>query len=247
MVNTRSLSQYVNIEGKRIKEGSFYRGQSLYKVPDATLRRLKEEFGVTTVLDLRTSLERGEKPDKVDLFSYCPIPVLNEEVDNAGVSHDKASEEAMKNQVPDMCTMYAQLVTDPYSVEQMKKVIALITDPNREGGLFWHCSEGKDRAGVVAMFILKLLDFDDDVIFQDYMFSGETSNKKANKLYWLIRITKRDKVFAEKVKGAYLADRSYMESTYKAIESTYGSFDAFFAQMGVTPEIKAAMKAKYLV
>lgn len=42
-----------------------------------------------------------------------------------------------------------------------------------KGGVLWHCSEGKDRAGWGAAFVLAALGASRDVIVQDFNISNE--------------------------------------------------------------------------
>lgn len=55
--------------------------------------------------------------------------------------------------------------------EKMEEIIDTIM--NADSNVMYFCTAGKDRTGVVSAIILKLLGFDDEVIIDDYMESGD--------------------------------------------------------------------------
>lgn len=52
------------------------------------------------------------------------------------------------------------IVTDDYSVSQLKKVFEVIADTDREKAVLWHCTEGKDRCGITSALFLSLMNVD---------------------------------------------------------------------------------------
>ena len=58
------------------------------------------------------------------------------------------------------------MVTDEYSVSQITKVFQTILD-NKNGSTLWHCTEGKDRCGIISALFLSILDVDYSIIMED--------------------------------------------------------------------------------
>ena len=42
----------------------------------------------------------------------------------------------------------------------------------REGAVIYHCSAGKDRAGVISALLLRLLGAEDSAIYADYLYTN---------------------------------------------------------------------------
>lgn len=51
--------------------------------------------------------------------------------------------------------------------------------------MLFHCATGKDRAGVVAALLLRLLGADDAAIYADYMRTNETLEHELAQAYSL--------------------------------------------------------------
>ena len=107
----------------------------------------------------------------------------------------------------------------------------------------WHCTEGKDRCGLLSAIILSVLDVDVETIFDDYLLTNKGAVRKGNKYYWLVVLAYHNLNTATRFKGMYIAKREYLESAFKAIEDNYGGMDSFIEnQLGVTKEIKQSFK-----
>lgn len=240
--NFRDLSIYRNKEGKRLRRGMFLRSGALVALKKGDIRYL-EQYNPLTVIDLRTENERNEKPD-YSVGKYYSISLM-ENLPSA-IAHDRKSQEAILKQIPNMPNLYAGLISNECGIKGIEKAFSIICDPDREGTILWHCTEGKDRCGVISALFLHLMDFDEETILADYLKSGRSSAPRAYKYYWIIRLLLRSKDGAEAMKTAFSAKKEFLEAAYAQIKETYGSFDGFFEAIGITAEIKQQMKAKYL-
>lgn len=240
--NFRDLSIYTNREGKRLKADKFIRSAALVDLKAKDIVLL-EKYDNLTVIDLRTDNERSEKPD-YRVGNYCPLTLM--ENLPSGIAHDKKSKEAIVAKIPNMPELYANLIKKEIGFNGIKEAFKIICDPAREGAVLWHCTEGKDRCGVVSALFLKLMDFDDEVIFEDYLKSGKSSKSRANKYYWIVRILLNNRQGAVAIKTAFSAKREFLQSAFEQIVSTYGSFDKFFEAIGISAEDRERMKASFL-
>lgn len=237
--NFRDLSCYTNREGKRLKRGLFMRSAALDK------SKYKKEIDVNhlTVIDLRTDGERLESSD-IAVSDYHAVPVLK--ADLTGITHNRASDEDLAKKIPDMVKMYSDIVSGSYALEQFRKIFAIITDPDRDCPVLWHCTQGKDRCGIVTMLFLKMLDYGDKVIMEDYLKSNDSSKFKANFYYFLARYLKKDMKLAESVKKAFAAKEEYLMSAMDSIVQQYGSIDRFLLLIGIDEQVKQRMKDTYM-
>lgn len=136
-------------------------GDQRYIRSDAPLKLTENELqwllenNVTTIVDLRSEAEVTEKPcllRDLDEFEYYNLPVTGGDI------IPKSSEQ--------LHIIYAQMAD-----EQMDNIIDRIM--NAKSKVMYFCTAGKDRTGVVSALLLKRLGFDDEVIIDDYMESGD--------------------------------------------------------------------------
>ena len=240
--NFRDLSVYRNTAGRHLPKGQFLRSAALSDLKQRDIAFLGQ-YGPLTVIDLRTDMERKEKPDH-RFEAYHAISLLDTAA--AGISHDRESDKTMELELPDMEKLYAGLIASDYSIEQIRQVFQVICHSDRQGAVLWHCTEGKDRCGLISALFLKLIDFEDAVILEDYLKSMRSSWKKASYYYFMIRFIRRNPTMAAAVKDAYMVKREYLEASFREIEKRYGSFDGFFEEIGITRQVKTEMQQRFL-
>lgn len=113
------------------------------------------EHNITTIVDLRSEEEAVRKPcglKEENGFRYFHLPVTG------GGDTPKSLEH--------LYVVYRQMVD-----KKMEEIIDTIM--NADSNVMYFCTAGKDRTGVVSAIILKRLGFDDEVIIDDYMESGD--------------------------------------------------------------------------
>ena len=163
--NVRDLGGMNTEDGRIIKEGCFIRSghfESL-SVPD------KEQLQsiVSLIVDFRTEGERNEKPDSViDGISYVHIPVLD--TLTPGITREAEAEERIfaalalepKEAKQYMCDMYSAFAGDN-ATSQFAEFVRIILKKH-EKAVLWHCTAGKDRAGIGSAIVEEILDISRD-------------------------------------------------------------------------------------
>ncbi|MGN1203121.1 MAG: tyrosine-protein phosphatase [Eubacterium sp.] len=245
--NVRDFGGTVNTDGKKITSHCFIRGNALNELNHSDVEKLVRDYKLGTVIDLRTYTEAAEKPDKEILgVNYVHIPIIKESM--VGISHEsEIDKKAALNNLPDLCELYRSIVTDDYSVSQIKKVFEVITASSGSKAVLWHCTEGKDRCGLISALFLSLMDVGIDEIYDDYIMTNNAPSKNAKKYYYLVLLITKSKEKANKIKRIFRAEHEYLDAAFNAINDTYGSVDAFIKdRLGITDEVKSNMKSKYL-
>ncbi|MCQ2478933.1 MAG: tyrosine-protein phosphatase, partial [Clostridia bacterium] len=183
--NTRDLGGLPTVDGKSIKYGKLIRSEKLYNLPQQTKEAL-ESFNITKVLDLRYPTEKEQCPDTMlEGSEYYFLPLLC--TATPGITHEQTMRVTMEKESRRikeefgsadnyMIAMYRMMLTAEEPVQILKQVMRHIIDA--EGCVLWHCSGGKDRAGMVAMIVEGLLGVDDDIIITDYVASHRFQRKK---------------------------------------------------------------------
>ena len=129
-------------------------------------------YGVTTVVDLRSTSERNGTFD-----ARFPRPVV-EMVKAEGVTylHRELVDDASLRKLGEAANMFDRyLVMLNTRQEAFREIFTSIAQA--DGGLVFHCFAGKDRTGLVAAMLLSLAGVDPDGVAKDF---GETDVQLAS-------------------------------------------------------------------
>ena len=252
--NTRDLGGIATKDGKKIKQGVLFRSGTLYKLPKNTVREL-ENLGIRTVIDLRTERERIEKPDVVlknCTYENCSLVCTA----TPGITYENKMRKVMKEEGMTlserygtgdnyMVEMYKYMVTEQSSLDALKRFFRILL--SSDGGVLFHCNSGKDRVGICAMLLEKLLGVDDTVILKDYMASRGFCRMK---FFWykvglsIVPVTMKFKKF---LFCLMRTKELYLNEAIKYLEQKYGSVLEFCEKvLGITETEVGTLKAKYL-
>lgn len=254
LFNTRDLGGIPTADGRKIKHGKLIRSGKLYKLPQKTVDALKD-YGVCTVIDLRIFTEKEEAPDTLwEGVDYRHLPVLC--TATPGITREKSMRRTMaleskriKKEFGSadnyMTEMYRSILQNEEPQQQLKETLRLIIE--NEGCILWHCSGGKDRAGVVAMLVESLLGVSEEVIIADYVASLRFQRLKFfwNKVGLVIApcSIRMKKILY----GMMAAKPHYLVNAMHCVSEKYGSVTLYCKQvLGVTDEDIQIMKSKYL-
>jgi protein-tyrosine phosphatase len=111
--------------------------------------------------------------------------------------------------------------------------------------LLFHCTAGKDRTGIAAALLLYALGVPYQTIREDY----EATNyyRSANNEQMIKAISASMRVSDSVARAMMGAKGSYLDTTFEAIRTQYGSVDHYLAeQLGLDQPKLAILKAKYL-
>ncbi len=159
LVNARDLGGLPQTGGGTTPRGVFFRSENV----DAVTTRGWDELhalGVRTVVDLRQDAERerdrGRRPDWL----------ITEHVDLDGLENADFWRDFADNGLWGTAAYFLpHLDAMP---ERAGAALAAVADAD-EGGVLFHCMSGRDRTGLVAMLLLRLVGADPDAIVDDYL------------------------------------------------------------------------------
>ncbi|MBQ3417168.1 MAG: tyrosine-protein phosphatase [Ruminococcus sp.] len=243
--NIRDFEGIVTADGKNLKRGHFIRSSALYDLSRDDRRILFDEFRVRTVIDLRTEAEVEQKPDSYPKgVTYINLPLIDEAT--AGITHEQRQKRDL-SAVPDMRDLYRLVVTNEKTIANFREIFRLILSSYEKGAVLWHCTEGKDRCGLVSALFLSLLGVERDEVTANYLLTNLYNKWKARKYYCLILLYKWNRQLAKKVRGMFIADESYLDAALDAIDEQFGGIESYLKnQLGITDEQRKRLREFYL-
>lgn len=182
--NARELGGYLLPDGKKIKKGLLLRGGALAKASREDLATLSSKFHLAHIFDFRTRTEVFLSPDRPVFGSdQIWLPAIDETSET--MADNTLPEEAYADLVGWLARnagnsmlqkaakdIYTSMITNEYTQLQYTSFLQTIVR-TESGGIYWHCSQGKDRTGLGAAFILAALGADRELILKDFLMSNE--------------------------------------------------------------------------
>ena len=151
-----------------------------------------------------------------------------------------------KNPASIMEEVYERMMLD----EQSQRGFAQFFDDvlaTEDGSVLWHCTIGKDRAGLAAALLLHALGVKREAVEQDYLATNKyVQSETQNIMDALSSFGLGDKL-DKSIHVINSADPRFLHAALDAVEKQYGSFDAYVRdQLSVTDEKREVLRARYL-
>lgn len=236
VVNARDLGGIINTEGKKIRDLCLIRSAKLGYASDEDKQTLTDVYRLKKVIDLRTSNEVAELRDKkISGVENLHMPVFDRVI--SGISHEENAK--YLKSVQGMAGLYAIMVLEDECIRSFHDILKLIMKNDYEdGSILWHCTEGKDRCGLVSAFVLSILKVDYQTIKDDYLLTNIVNEPKAERLYQSMIRSGKTEAEAEKIREMYLAKEEYIDAAFIAINGKYGNIDNYLISgLKLDPEL----------
>ena len=212
--NARDLGG-IPVSGGTIKPKRLIRSGSLYAINKSGEDKLKNDYNLKIVVDLRNSAEKSEKPDKpIEGITFLEMPVFDSSI--PGISHESKKD---LDHVPSMTKLYEAVVNGGSFKNLCNAVRNIVHLCDNDYSILFHCTEGKDRTGMVTAMLLTVLGAEREVILEDYLFTNKVNRKKAVGYYILINLVKWNRRAARLVYNVFLAREEYINEVFKKIDS----------------------------
>lgn len=163
--NLRDLGGYVGADGRRILSSRLFRSGELSALTEAD-RSTLSGLGLEQVIDLRTSAERAEKPDALPAgVDTAHIP-LSLDVATSTSSQQLFMTQVATGQIDGRAYMTSFYALDSIKLANWPEVFDIL-----EAGrpTLWHCTAGKDRAGMTTALVLLALGVDSATVMEDFL------------------------------------------------------------------------------
>jgi protein-tyrosine phosphatase len=159
-LNVRDLGGLRTADGRTTRFGAIVRADSVRQLSDAGWQALVG-YGVGRIVDLRWHDELAADPRREVGVEVVHVPVFPDIGDPAW--------EAAEANLGDRGREYAWLLDT--GAERFGEAVTAVAGGNG-GAVVVHCAAGKDRTGLVAALILRLVEVPLDAIVEDYVLSA---------------------------------------------------------------------------
>lgn len=233
--NIRDLGGLLGYNGLHIKSGRLFRGGSLHKVSDDDVKVI-DSFHLTDIIDFRSSEEYNNRPDyRFNGVTYHNLTTFEHE----GKKEDKSYEDGNllwfidegNDGYKHLKKTYVDLVSSSEGQKAYRDMFSILMEDDKRTTYF-HCSQGKDRAGLAAYFIEKALGVSDDDIMKDYLLSNIAMEKRTQTLINSVK----DKPFYndeyhQSLLDVFSAKEEYLTDAIKYINDKYESVEKYLTDV----------------
>lgn len=254
LTNFRDIGGYATADGKTVRKGRIFRGAALFGLNEEN-KAFVDKLGLKTVLDLRSQNEVDAAPDEVPFGARyvhsSGILSLDDapggpggNLDMRGLLMSSNGGEGVLAQLQQyMLGGYREMALHPTA---FSTAFQLLLQPDG-APLFFHCTAGKDRTGVCAAYILRVLGVPMETVMEDYMASNHHRKQVVEEALAQLRQKMGGDTAAEAMRAMLTVHESYLAENFAVIDETYGGFEEFQQQaLGLAPADVAALKEAYL-
>ena len=246
--NFRDLGGYTTHNGHRVRKGIAFRSSNLAKLTDGDLAAIRK-LVPRAILDMRNPFELSKYPtrwpeeldtDRISL-SIDPVAPAGKPDYKQVLLDDPTPEGAIRAigatyiALPDACGPALKRVAD---------LIVFGKTP-----VVFHCSNGRDRTGLIAMAILDLLGVSHDDIRDHHIESNRRIDLEgAIKLSSVVFSNEWGADFGyEMLRTLNQALPQSVAVAFKAINETHGSTQGYFEAFGIDAGQQQALRSAMLV
>lgn len=233
--NTRDLGGLTGADGKTVRRGRLLRSGALIFGTDGDLVRLRDEYRLRLVIDLRNNDELAELPDPMgqlpdadfvhaSIFEDSRVGITQERAAQVEAARKRAGETG--DPVDFMVMLYPAMLMDEVGQAGYRTFFEALLGCE-DGAALWHCHVGRDRCGMASVLVESALGVPMEQIEADYL---------ATNLYAPAQLT---------ADGA--ASLRSLGAVTSAVAREYGDYQGYIRDaLGVSPSAIRDLRARML-
>lgn len=230
--NTRDLGNMIGKNGKKIKENRLIRSGALNKLSEKDIEILKKK-SLKIVIDFRSEEEFTRKSDvRIEGVTYYNFPVLPKQniQHSSNLNHEDANLLNLLNEKNGGKTLllktYHNMFISKEGIQAYQNFFKILME-NEDGAILWHCSQGKDRAGMAAFLLEYALGVSLKDCFDDYYLTNVAMKDKIIELTpTALRLSKSPNVL-NLLEEVFSAKEEYIFEALNMIQKHYQSIENF--------------------
>ena len=225
--NLRDLGGLSTEDGGRTRTGRLFRSDSLQSVDRAGVTLLHDRLGIRALVDLRGEDEvvtegRGLLADRD--VQYVNLPLVQEDGTLVSYLED--------GRTVDLVPRYLSYLDSPGRM--MLRAIELISEAESAPTVFF-CAAGKDRTGVLAALLLRLVGVEPEAVVEDYLLSAESAE------IILRERLRPSPTYARHIATlppeVYTAEAATMRRFLRALDEQFGGAEQWALDHGLAPDV----------
>ena len=256
--NARQLGGYICADGRKIKDGVLLRSAALGGLTDEGAKTLAEKYNLKYIFDFRMDTERQALPDKaVEGAENLSLPVFSytiygdeilSEIKEAAESGNSEQTQLILAKNHGLLKIYKNMLLTEEGKQAYKSFFDTLLTLEDGEAVLWHCSQGKDRAGMAAVLLLYALGADEETITADYLLTNDSyaeiiaqGNEKAAELGLNEDETKEYIGFLAGV------DKEFLDAAIESLNENYGSVQNYLKDgLELSDEDIETLRKKFL-
>ena len=222
-INLRELGGYMRRDGKVTKYNQFLRSGNPSRLDSDEIEFLLN-YGLKTVVDLRNTKEITKEKSAlngIDGVSYFHLPLFDTGSPNIPEKHESLGD------------LYVSLFNYSTNFGNVFNAMA----ENSEGTIFFNCTAGKDRTGLIAAMLLMLAGVDEYDIIADYQVSFT---------YFKPAFEKTLEVHPNMPMHFAYSNPEWIENIMKMVAEGYGNIENYLIDRGATAKSLEILKDKLI-
>lgn len=175
--NTRDLGGLIGADGKTVRRGSLLRSGALIFGTDGDLARLRDDYHLRLVVDLRNDEELAELPDPMDRLpdaSFVHASIFEDR--RVGITQEREAQlQAARKRVEEtgdpvdfMVMLYPAMLLDEAGQKGYREFFEALL-ACEDGAALWHCHVGRDRCGMASVLVESALGVTMEQVEADYL------------------------------------------------------------------------------
>jgi len=243
--NFRDIGGIKTKDGRTIRKGLLFRSAQPVALPQTDLTALASH-SITHIIDFRRPWETKLDPtDTIDGAVYVNLDVMADAPPELSLDDWMASlhSNVAENTMTQYYLNYVRYASAKRAYADFLRICA-----DAKGGVLFHCFAGKDRTGMAAAVLLKLLGASDNDIFADYLKTMQDVEKRLPGQLEEYRAKGLDDNKLAALAIVYSIKREYLEAAFAAIDAEYGNFENYVkGGLGLSADEIKKLHDKYLL
>jgi protein-tyrosine phosphatase len=250
--NFRDLGGYRTQDGRTLASHRLIRSASLDYLTDPELTYLSD-YGVRHIVDFRSTQEQEASPDRIPGGAeYLFDPVFS--VDETLTSQSPESLAANFSADPDdgrkhMKQTYVDLVRQDSAQQAYRKFFDVLLNHTASAStsVLFHCTVGKDRTGMGAVYVLSVLGVDAATIRADYLATNNFMQIPKHFMLGKVREGGGNLNLEKNLTDLLTASESYLDSALHTINTDFGGMQEYLrGPLELDDEQQEELRALYL-
>lgn len=249
--NFRDLGDYETRDGRKLKTHKVLRSGRLNELSDRDINYLAD-YGMRYDVDFRSPEEEKNAPDRyASGIDYRFTPVFPTDETNVSKSFEELRAEFASDPLAGfnhMVHTYEDIAKLDSAKQAYRRFFeTLLENTGENESVLFHCSAGKDRTGMGAVFFLTALGVDPDTVRSDYLASNKYLRSETERMINQVKNANGTPQLVASTRSLAGVANEYLDAALLTINDSYAhTMDFIQQEIGLSDAEIADLKRIYL-